>query len=89
MTNEICNANECALLKGAIELGGKKGLDTSKLVCSAINACDGSFCIYLSPTGDFGPQQLEKFQTRKEKTDEMKLQELRRELKIYERDSLV
>jgi len=81
MTNEIYNANECLLLKGARELADKKGLDASKLVCSAINSCDGSFCIYLSPTGDFGPQQLEKFQTRQEKTDEMKLQDLRRELK--------
>ena len=81
MSEEIYNAKKCALLEGAKELASKKTLDTSKLVCSAINSCDGSFCIYLSPTGDFGPQQLEKFQTRQEKTDELKLQALRRELK--------
>jgi hypothetical protein len=73
--------DRCLLLDGARELAGKKGLPVSEVVCSAINLCDGSYCIYLSPTGDFGPQQLEKFQTRQEKTDELKLRELRRELK--------
>jgi hypothetical protein len=78
---EIYNSKKCALLEGARELAGKKGLDASKLVCSALNLCTGEFCIYLSPTGDFGPQQLEKFKTRQEKLDELKLQELRRQLK--------
>lgn len=74
---------ECLLWNRAKELGKQKGLDVEREMerCASINICEGGTCIYLSPTGDTGPQQLEKFQTRQEKTDEMKLQELRRELK--------
>ena len=74
----------CVLWNNAKKLGKEKGLDVENQMrqCDAINICkDGTTCIYLSPTGDFGPQQLEKFQTRQEKTDELKLQALRRELK--------
>lgn len=76
--------DECLLLKGARELANKKELDASKVICSAINLCTGEFCIYLSPTGDTGPQQLEDFYTRLEKHQEMvdkqKLQQCRQRL---------
>jgi hypothetical protein len=76
--------NECLLWENAKKLGKEKGLDVENEMrqCAAINICkEGTFCIYLSPTGDFGPQQIEHFKARQEKTDELKLRELRRELK--------
>lgn len=56
--------------------------------CPVLSHCDGSFCFYISPVGDFGPKQLEDFQTRLEKHfDELerrKLQALREELKTID-----
>jgi len=58
-------SSKCLLLEGARELAGKKKLDADKVICSAINLCDGTNCIYLSS----------------EKADEERLEELREELK--------
>jgi hypothetical protein len=59
--------NKCALWEETKRLGRKRNLDVDNemLRCRAINLCDGTNCIYLSP----------------EKADEERLEELREQLK--------
>lgn len=71
---------ECILWERAKSLGKERGLDVEGEMrnCATINLCqEGDFCIYLSHP-DNGPEQIEKFQTRQEKTDALQLAEVRR-----------
>jgi len=74
---------KCLLWENARTLGRNKGLILQG-ECPVNSVCEGPVCIYQSPPGDFGPQQLEKFITRLEKhfqiEDAKKLEKLREEL---------
>lgn len=45
----------CQIERNASVLAKREGLDASKVVCSTINLCDGSFCIYQAAVEKIGP----------------------------------
>ena len=74
------NKEGCLLWERTRDLASDGGFELHG-ECPVISHCDGQFCFYLSDGGDVGPRQLEDFKTRQEKTDYLKLLELRREIK--------
>lgn len=72
--------DECLLWERTKDLAKDRGFELHG-ECPVISSCEGTTCFYISPSADTGPQQIEKFQTRQEKTDYLKLCELRREIK--------
>lgn len=77
------NKESCLLWERGKALANDRRL-TIHGECPVVAHCDGSFCFYISPVGDFGPKQLEDFYTRLEKHFELqekaRLGQLRREL---------
>jgi len=76
----MAKIEECLLWERTRDLAKDRGFELHGS-CPIISSCDGSHCFYLSPSGDTGPQRIEDFKTRQEKTDYLKLLELRREVK--------
>ena len=70
----------CLLWERARDLASDRGFEMHGS-CPIDASCDGSFCVFVSPVGDTGPQRVENFYTRLEKWDKLHTEERLRQLR--------